>query len=121
MALALVARQLTTRTPILGTPFDRPLFLFLWLQQLGAWLAYSQQAGWNRFWLIIAGVTVYIGIVYLPDEIDLRGSRRYFTVAYVIDHGAGGDLAVLSALYRLDAMGGKAVVAQPDCGHGSSC
>jgi putative inorganic carbon (hco3(-)) transporter len=76
VALALVARQLTTRTPILGTPFDRPLFLFLCAAAVGAWLAYSQQAGWNKFWLIVAGVAVYTGIVYLPDEIDLGGWRR---------------------------------------------
>ena len=55
VALALVARRLTTHARVLGTPFDRPLFFFVLAAALGAWIAYSQQAGWNRFWLIIAG------------------------------------------------------------------
>ena len=76
VALALVARKLTTRAPILNTPFDRPLLLFLCAAAVGAWLAYSQRAGWDKFWLIVAGVVVYTSIVYLPDEIDLGSSRR---------------------------------------------
>ena len=76
VALALVARRLTTHARVLGTPFDRPLLLFVLAAALGAWNAYSQQAGWNRFWLIIAGITVYIGIVYAPVEVEFRGSKR---------------------------------------------
>ena len=76
VALALVARRLTTHVWGLSTPFDRPLLLFVLAAALGAWNATSQQAGWNRFWLIIAGVTVYIGIVYAPVEVEFRGSKR---------------------------------------------
>ena len=76
VALALVARRLTTHARVLSTPFDRPLLLFVLAAALGAWNAYSQQAGWNRFWLIIAGITVYIGIVYAPVEVEFRGSKR---------------------------------------------
>ena len=76
VALALVARRLTTHARVLNTPFDRPLLLFVLAAALGAWNAYSQQAGWNKFWLIIAGVTVYIGIIYAPVEVEFRGSKR---------------------------------------------
>ena len=76
VALALVARKLTTQAPILDTPFDKPLLLFLFAAIVGAWLAYSQRAGWSKFWLIVAGIVVYASIVSLPDEINLGGSRR---------------------------------------------
>jgi O-antigen ligase len=76
VALALVVQKLMTHARILSTPFDRPLLLFVLAAALGTWIAYSQQAGWNKFWLIIAGITVYIGILYAPAEINFRGSRR---------------------------------------------
>ena len=76
VAIALVARKLTTRARILNTPFDRPLLLFVLAAALGIWIAYSPQAGWNKFWLIIAGIAVYIGIIYAPAEIELGGSKR---------------------------------------------
>ena len=76
VALALVARGLITHTRVLSTPFDRPLLLFVLAAALGAWNAYSQQAGWNTFWLIIAGVTVYMAIIFAPAEVAFRGKRR---------------------------------------------
>ena len=76
VALALVARRLTTHARVLGTPFDQPLFFFVLAAALGAWIAYSQQAGWNKFWLIIAGLTVYMAIIYAPAEVALGGKRR---------------------------------------------
>lgn len=76
VALAFIARKLTTQAPILNIPFNGSLLLFLCTAAVGAGLAYVQRAGWNKFWLIVAGTIVYVSIVYLPDEIDLGRSRR---------------------------------------------
>jgi hypothetical protein len=73
---AFIARKLTAQAPILNTPFAGPILLFLCTAAAGAWLAYAQRAGWDKFWLIVAGAVVYVSIVYLPDEIDLGRSRR---------------------------------------------
>jgi O-antigen ligase len=72
---ALVIRKLTAQVQTFGTPFDGPLLVFVIAAGLGGWLAYSRQAGWDKFWLIVAGVTVYYSLAFMPDELAL-GPRR---------------------------------------------
>lgn len=47
------------KRPLLRTPFDWPILLFLVTGLLAVWSAYDKDVAWAKFWLIIGGVLLF--------------------------------------------------------------
>ncbi len=62
------ARVLNGRFPLIRTPFDWLLLLFLVAAFVGLWTAYNTYTAWSKFWLIIAAILLFYALAGQPPE-----------------------------------------------------
>ena len=52
--------------PLVRTPFNLPIAIFLIMAGIGVWTAYQPESAWIKFWLLLAAALYYFLIVRLP-------------------------------------------------------
>jgi hypothetical protein len=63
-----IARLTAGRFPFKRTAFDLPLALFLGTALVGVWAAYSREAAWFKFWVLVAALLVFYALAGQPAE-----------------------------------------------------
>ena len=53
-------------TPIILTPIDGLLIMFLVTAVIGIWTAYDRSAAWSKFWLIVGAVVLFYALAAQP-------------------------------------------------------
>ena len=55
----LLLRISAGRSPLVRTPFDVPIAIFLLTAVVGIWAAYQPAAAWTKFWLLLTSILIY--------------------------------------------------------------
>jgi O-antigen ligase len=57
--IPLLLRIAAGRSPLVRTPFDLPIVIFLLTAGVGIWTSYQPAVAWTKFWLLIAAILLY--------------------------------------------------------------
>jgi hypothetical protein len=64
----IVLRIASVKSPLVRTPFDLPIVIFLLTAGIGIWAAYQPAGAWIKFWLILTSILFYYLLVRQPID-----------------------------------------------------
>lgn len=56
------------RSPLVRTPFDIPIGIFLLTAGVGVWVAYQPASAWIKFWLVLTSILLYYLLARQPAD-----------------------------------------------------
>ncbi len=69
IAIASIVLRITAgRSPLVRTPFDLPIVVFLLTIGVGIWAAYQPAVAWAKFWFLIAAILFYYLLARQPAD-----------------------------------------------------
>ena len=67
IAIAPILQRITAgKAPLLRTPFDIPIAIFLLTALIGVWVAYQPAIAWSKFWILLASILFYYLLASQP-------------------------------------------------------